>query len=118
MKKKNGRVDDSSTLIDGINCLITKVFFVERISVILKLIACEKFSDRCLMTSVCASVLIPGWCFLILLSNSVLFGQCSFHRLNKLTSTQHYRRVEWLVCCGEKFEFKVLRKKIEFDFTR
>ena len=33
-----------------------------RISGLLKIITCDGFSSGCLLTSVSASVLLPGWC--------------------------------------------------------
>ena len=57
--------------------------------------------------------------FLILTLNSVLFGQCSFHRMNNFTYKQRFYGVELLVYLCEKknSEFKSIVNKNEFDFV-
>ena len=44
---------------------------------------------------------------LILMLSSVLFGQCSFHRMSNLTYKQRYSGVGWLVSLCEKKGFRV-----------
>ena len=44
---------------------------------------------------------------LILMLNSVLCGQCNFHRMSNLTYAQRYFGVELLVYLCEKKDFQV-----------
>ena len=56
---------------------------------------------------------------LILVINSVLFDQCSFHGMSNLSYKQRYTDVEWLVYLCEKkdFEFKIIANKNKFNFV-